>query len=116
MCTDSVGQEFGQSPEGRLVYVPQCVLSAGKTIRRCIYSQVWFILVVGWDTSWLSARAPIDSLPSLVWASLQHGGLRVVTLFTVTLGYRLKCSGKQDRKCIMLYVLALVVTKHDVCS
>lgn len=81
MLTDCMHQEFGQSPEGWLVYIPQCVVSAGKTIWKCIYSQVWLVLVVAWDTTWLS---PTYSLPSLVWASLQHGGLRVVTLLIVT--------------------------------
>lgn len=84
LCSDSMHQEFGKSPEGRLVYIPQCVVSAGKTIWRCIYSQVWLILVVAWDTIWLSTRVPISSLPSLVWTSLQHGGLRVVTFLTMT--------------------------------
>lgn len=60
----------------------------------------------------LLTRAPMCSLRSVVWASSQHSGLRVVRLLTQQLRASVFW---QTRNCVVFYDPALEVTKHYFC-
>lgn len=101
MLTDSAGPEFGQSPEGWLVSVPQCVwLRLGRVDSWGNHLEVFthmsaLILEVGGEPRW-GCWPEHPCAASAVWSGLPHS--------TVALGWSdflhsnsgLQCSGKRE--------------------